>query len=76
MKPERLRGAARKSDAVQRSLGPGIQWMQRPLAGDSLGCVCATSSAALIRAHETKAGAPAHRITRFSAVIDPTTASR
>ncbi len=74
MTAEELRGAAQKSNAVLRSLGPDIQWVQSYVAGDKIYCVYNAPSEALIKEHAAKSGFPANRITRVSAVIDPTTA--
>lgn len=74
MTAEQLRGAAQKSNAVLRSLGPEIQWVHSYVAGDKIYCVYNAPSEALIREHAAKSGFPANRITRVAAVIDPTTA--
>ena len=74
MTPDQLRGAAQKSNAVLRELGPDIQWVQSYVAGDKIYCVYQAPSEALIREHAAKSGFPANRITSVAAVIDPTTA--
>jgi hypothetical protein len=74
MTPDQLRGAAQKSNAVLRDLGPDIQWVQSYVAGDKIYCVYQAPSEALIKEHAAKSGFPANRITPVAAVIDPTTA--
>ena len=74
MSAEQLRGAAQKSNAVLRLLGPDIRWEHSYVAGDRIYCVYTAPSEALIREHAARSGFPAHRVTRVSAVIDPTTA--
>ena len=72
--PPELRDAAVKSNAVLRALGPDIQWVHSYVAGDKIYCVYNAPSEELIRSHAQRSGFPANRITRVSAVIDPTTA--
>jgi len=74
MTPDQLRGAAQKSNAVLRELGPDIQWVQSYVAGDKIYCVYQAPSEALIKEHAAKSGSPANRITPLAAIIDPTTA--
>lgn len=74
MTVDQLRGAAQKSNAVLRDLGPDIQWVQSYVAGDKIYCVYQAHSEALIKEHAAKSGFPANRITPVAAVIDPTTA--
>ena len=74
MTAEQLAGAAQKSNAVLREMGPGIQWVQSYVAGDKINCVYTAPSEALIREHAEKSGFPANRITPVAAVIDPATA--
>jgi hypothetical protein len=76
MSPQQLTEAAQKSNAVLRSLGPDIQWVQSYVAGDRIYCVYTAPSEALIREHAQKSGFPANRITPVAVVIDPTTAQR
>lgn len=76
MSPSDLQGAAAKSNAVLRAMGPDIQWIQTYVAGDRMYCIYQASSEALIREHATKAGFPANRVTAISTVVDPTTAAR
>jgi hypothetical protein len=74
MTPDELRAAATKSNAVLRDLGPNIQWVHSYVAGDKIYCVYNAPSEQLIRDHARLSGFPASRVTKVSAVIDPTTA--
>jgi len=73
MTSDQLRDASRKSNQVLQSLGPEVKWHQSYVAGDKIYCVYSAPSEALIREHAEKAGFPANRITRVTAVIDPAT---
>jgi len=74
MTPAELRGAAQKSNAVLKSLGPDIQWVESFVAGDKIYCIYTAPSESWIRQHAEKSGFPANRITPVAAIIDPTTA--
>lgn len=74
MTPAELRSAAQKSNAVLKSLGPDIQWVESFVAGDRIYCIYTAPSEAWIRQHAEKSGFPANRITPVAAIIDPTTA--
>src|SRR5687767_9474765 len=75
MTPVQLREASQKSNGVLRVLGPDIQWVHSYVAGDKIYCVYNAPSEDLIKSHAEKSGFPANKITRVSAVIDPTTAN-
>ena len=75
MTPLQLREASQKSNSVLRVLGPDIQWVQSYVAGDKIYCVYNAPSEALIKSHAEQTGFPANRITRVTAVIDPTSAN-
>ena len=70
---EQLRGAAGKSNAALRQLGPDIQWVESYVAGDKTFCVYLAKDEAIIRKHSEISGFPATRITEISKTIDPTT---
>lgn len=74
MTPAELRGAAQKSNAVLKSLGPDIQWVESFVAGDKIYCIYTAPSESWIKQHAEKSGFPANRITPVAAIIDPTTA--
>ena len=75
MTAAQLREASQKSNSVLRVLGPDIQWVHSYVAGDKIYCVYNAPSEALIRSHAEQSGFPANKITRVSAVIDPTSAN-
>lgn len=71
---EELRGISQQSCSVLNRLGPGIQWVQSYVTGDTIYCVYIAPSEALIRQHAEEGGFPANRISEIKTVIDPTTA--
>ena len=75
MTPLQLREASQKSNSVLRALGPDIQWVHSYVAGDKIYCVDNAPNEALIKSHAEQTGFPANRITRVTAVIDPTSAN-
>lgn len=70
---EQLRGAAAKSNAALRELGPDIQWVESYVAGDKTFCVYLAEDEAIIRKHAEISGFPATKITEIRKMIDPTT---
>ena len=74
MSPEQLRDASAHSNSVLSKLGSDIEWVHSYVAGDKIYCVYNAPSEDLIKLHAEQSGFPANRITRVSAVIDPSTA--
>lgn len=70
---EQLRGAAAKSNAVLRQLGPEIQWQESFVAADKTFCVYLAKDEEVIRKHAELSGFPASKITEVRKMIDPTT---
>jgi hypothetical protein len=70
---EQLRGAAAKSNAVLRQLGPDIQWVESYVAGDKTFCVYLAKDEEIIKKHAQISGFPATKITEVRKMIDPTT---
>jgi hypothetical protein len=70
---EQLRGAAAKSNAVLRELGPDIQWVESFVAANKTFCVYLAKDEAIIRKHAEISGFPATKITEVRKMIDPTT---
>jgi len=70
---EQLRGAAAKSNAALRQLGPDIQWIESFVASDKTFCVYLAKDEDIIRQHAQISGFPATKITETRSVIDPTT---
>ena len=73
MSPQELQKAAQHSNSVLKELGPEIQWVHSYVAGDKIYCIYSAPSEELIKKHAQQSGFPANKITRVSAVIDPTT---
>jgi len=74
MSREELRALTEKSNGILDSLGTKIQWVQSFITEDKLYCVYNAPSPEMIKEHAKCGGFPANRISRVSAVIDPTTA--
>jgi hypothetical protein len=68
-----LSGAAAKSNAALRQLGPDIQWVESYVASDKTFCVYLAKDEAVIRKHAEISGFPATTITEIRKMIDPTT---
>ncbi len=69
-----LQGIARKSCGVLAELGPKVQWLESYVTQDKIYCVYLAPDENLVREHAKRGGFPADRISRVTAVIDPTTA--
>ena len=70
---EQLRGAAAKSNATLKQLGPDIQWVESYVAADKTFCVYLAKDESIIRKHAEISGFPASKITEVRKMIDPTT---
>ena len=70
---EQLRGAAAKSNATLRQLGPDIQWVESFVAADKTFCVYLAKDESIIRKHAEISGFPATRVTEIRKMIDPST---
>jgi hypothetical protein len=69
-----LQEISRKSVAVLRAMGPGIQWLQSYVTGDKVYCVYIAPDEATIVEHAKKVGIPANRVSAVRRLIDPATA--
>jgi hypothetical protein len=69
-----LQEVSRKSVAVLRAMGPGIQWLQSYVTGDKVYCVYIAPDEATIVEHAKKVGIPANRVSAVRQLIDPVTA--
>ncbi len=65
---------AQRSCGVLLEMGPTIQWLHSYVTGDRLYCIYIAPSEEAIREHARRAGFPADRVSRVTAIIDPTTA--
>lgn len=69
---ESLKKLSAKSNAVLKSLGPEIQWVQSYVTEGKLYCVYIAPSAELILEHAKRGGFPADRVAEVPTVLDPT----
>lgn len=69
----KLRGAAAKSNAVLKQLGPDIQWVESYVAANKTFCVYLARDEEIIKQHAQISGFPATKITEVRKMIDPTT---
>jgi hypothetical protein len=72
--PAELRDISKKSCGVLQNLGPEITWLTSYVTGDKIYCVYIAPSEEMIRDHARPGGFPANKISRVTAVIDPSTA--
>ena len=72
--PTELRGISQKSCGVLNNQGPAIQWVTSYVTGDKVYCVYIAPNEEMIREHARQGGFPANKISRVTAVIDPSTA--
>ncbi len=71
--PEQLTAISQTSCNVLSELGPSIQWIHSYVAGDKITCVYIAPNEEIVREHAKRGGFPANKVTRISAIIDPTT---
>ena len=70
---DELRGVSAKSNGVLSHLGPEIRWLQSYVTDDKIYCVYVAPDEDMIVEHARCGGFPADRISRVTAVIDPST---
>jgi hypothetical protein len=70
---EELHSISAKSNKVIADLGPDIRWLQSYVTDDRLYCVYVAPDEDIILEHARCGGFPANRVSRVSAVIDPST---
>ena len=73
LSPAELQEISQKSCSVLRKLGPQVQWVQSYVTADKIYCVYIAPDEEAVREHASQGGFPANRISRISAMIDPTT---
>jgi hypothetical protein len=71
--PEELQGMSATSNKVIGELGPEIRWLTSYVTDDKLYCVYAAPDEDILLEHARCGGFPADRISKVSAVIDPST---
>ncbi len=72
--PQQLQAIAQTSCGVVRNLGPPIQWVQSYVTADKIYCIYIAPNEELIREHAAQGGFPANKVSKITAIFDPTTA--
>jgi len=70
---DELQAISQKSNKVIGELGPDIRWLTSYVTEDKIYCVYVAPDPDIIEEHARCGGFPADRITKVSAVIDPST---
>ncbi len=70
---DELKSISQKSNKIISELGPEIRWITSYVTDDKLYCVYVAPDSDIIEEHARCGGFPANRITKVSAVIDPST---
>lgn len=70
---EDLRAISQKSNKVISELGPELRWLTSYVTEDKLYCVYVAPDQDVIEEHARCGGFPVDRITKVSAMIDPST---
>ena len=70
---DELREVSAKSNGVLSHLGPEIRWLQSYVTDDKIYCVYVAPDEDMIVEHARCGGFPADRVSRVTAVIDPST---
>ncbi len=70
---DELQAISQKSTQVLGQLGPEIRWLTSYVTDDKLYCVYVAPDEDIVQEHARCGGFPADRITKVSAVIDPST---
>jgi hypothetical protein len=66
-----LQAISEKSNKIIAELGPDIRWLTSYVTDDKLYCVYVAADEDILQEHARCGGFPADRISRVSAVIDP-----
>ena len=70
---EELHGISQQSNKVLAELGPDIRWLSSYVTDDKIYCVYVAPDEDIIQEHARCGGFPADKISKVSAVIDPST---
>jgi hypothetical protein len=70
---EDLRAISQKSNKVICDLGPEIRWLQSYVTDDKIYCVYVAPDEDILYEHARCGGFPADRISKVTAMIDPST---
>lgn len=71
---QELKAISQTSCGVLNKLGTQIQWQQSYVTGDKVYCVYIAPNEEMVIEHAKQGGFPANRVSKVTAVIDPTTA--
>ena len=71
---DELQAISQASCGVLQGLGPQIQWVQSYVTDDRITCIYLAPNEEMVQEHARRGGFPANRVSRISAIIDPTTA--
>ena len=74
MSTQDLKAISQKSCSVLAKMGSQIQWVHSYITADKIYCVYVASSEDMVLEHAKQGGFPANRISKVSAIIEPTTA--
>jgi len=74
MTPEQLKGISQTSCGVLSKMGSQIQWKHSYVVDDKIYCVYIAPNEEMVREHAAQGGFPANKVSKVSAIIDPTTA--
>jgi hypothetical protein len=74
--PEQMQQTAEKSNRILAELGPEISWLTSYATGDKMYCVYWAPDEDIIYEHARCGGFPANRVSKVSAVIDPSTGDK
>ena len=69
-----LKAISQTSCGVLNKLGTQIQWQQSYVTGDKVYCVYIAPNEEMVIEHAKQGGFPANRVSKVTAIIDPTTA--
>jgi hypothetical protein len=68
---EELKTISQRSNKIISELGPEIRWLTSYVTEDKLYCVYVAPDQDIIEEHARCGGFPVNRVTKVSAVIDP-----
>ncbi len=74
LQPDELRAVSRRTRHSLDELAARVQWQHSYLAAERIFVVYIADDETLVRQHMTRAGLPAGRVSRITAVIDAATA--
>lgn len=73
---EEFVAASQKSNDAISALSPRVQWRESYVAADKVYCIFVADDENAVAEHAALSGFPAHRISRVTTVLDPTTSQR